>query len=143
MQDTPEVYQNRQIRYVALRKDTRRYLKSRKRLDITENPEYTSLTIKDKLPAEELRFLSVFDIFLTSYFTFETMCTSIETLPDASLPANSENRERSLSNNPRGSQKAIFDKQVLNFKRSGQLESYREALFEKLNDSVRVKIIGY
>jgi hypothetical protein len=143
LQDTPEVYQNRQIRYVALRKDTRRYLKSRKRLDITENPEYTSLTIKDKLPAEELRFLSVFDIFLTSYFTFETMCTSIETLPDASLPANSENRERSLSNNPRGSQKAIFDKQVLNFKRSGQLESYREALFEKLNDSVRVKIIGY
>jgi hypothetical protein len=143
LQDTPEVYQNRQIRYVSLRKDTRRYLKSRKRLDITENPEYTSLTIKDKLPAEELRFLSVFDIFLTSYFTFETMCTSIETLPDASLPANSENRERSLSNNPRGSQKAIFDKQVLNFKRSGQLESYREALFEKLNDSVRVKIIGY
>ena len=143
MQDTPEVYQNRQIRCVALRKDTRRYLKSRKRLDITENPEYTALNINEKLPAEELRFLSVFDIFLTSFFTFETMCTSIETLPDASLPANGENRERSLSNNPRGSQKAIFDKQTLDFQRSEQLESYREALFEKLNDSVRVKIIGY
>jgi hypothetical protein len=143
LQDTPEVYQNRQIRYVALRKDTRRYLKSRKRLDITENPEYTTLNINEKLPAEELRFLSVFDIFLTSFFTFETMCTSIETLPDASLPANGENRERSLSNNPRGSQKAIFDKQTLNFQRSKQLESYREALFEKLNDIVRVKIIGY
>jgi hypothetical protein len=143
LQDTPEVYQNRQIRYVALRKDTRRYLKSRKRLDITENPEYTTLNINEKLPAEELRFLSVFDISLTSFFTFETMCTSIETLPDASLPANGENRERSLSNNPRGSQKAIFDKQTLNFQRSKQLESYREALFEKLNDSVRVKIIGY
>jgi hypothetical protein len=137
LQDTPEVYQNRQIRYVALRKDTRRYLKSRKRLDITENPEYTSLNIKEKLPAEELQFLSVFDIYLTSYFTFETMCTSIETLQDPSLPSNGKNRERSLSNNPRGSQKAILDKQVLNFQRSDQVESYREALFEKLNDSVR------
>jgi hypothetical protein len=131
------------MRYVALRKDTRRYLKSRKRLDITESPEYTALNIKEKIPAEELRFLGVFDIYLTSYFTFETMCTSIETLPDASLPANGENRERSLSNNPRGSQKASFDKQVLNFQRPDQLESYREALFEKLNDSVRVKIIDY
>jgi hypothetical protein len=143
LQDTPEVYQNRQIRYVALRKDTRRYLKSRKRLDITENPEYTSLTIKEKLPAEELRFLSVFDIYLTSYFTFETMCTSIDTLPDAILPANGENRERSLSNNPRGSQKALFDKQVLTFQPSDQLENYRETLFEKLNDSVRAQTIRH
>ena len=101
------------------------------------------MNIKEKLPAEELQFLSIFDIYLTSYFTFETMRTSIKTLPDASLPANGENRERSLPNNPRGSQKAIFDKQVLNFQRSDQLESYREALFEKLNDSVRVKIIDY
>jgi hypothetical protein len=71
------------------------------------------------------------------------MCTSIETLPDAIHPANGENRERSLSNNPRGSQKAIFDKQILNFQRSDQVESYREALLEKLNDSVRVDFICY
>ena len=138
LQDTPEVFQNRQIRFVALRKDTRRYLKSRKRLDITENPEYTSLNIKDKLPAEELRFLSVFDIYLTSYFTFDTRCTSIETFQSPSLLANAENGGHFISNNPRASEKAIPDKQAPNSRGSGRLEMYREALFEKLNDSVGV-----
>jgi hypothetical protein len=138
LQDTPEIYQNRQIRYVALRKDTRRYLKSRKRLDITEIPEYTSLNIKEKLPAEELRFLSVFDICLTNCFTFESICTSIETLPDLSLPANGENGGFSHSNNPRVSEKAITDKKGSNSPGLDRLETHRETLLEKLNDSVSV-----
>lgn len=80
LEDTPEVYQAKQTKNVPLRKDIRRYLSSRHCRAVIEDPEYTVANINSKLAAEDLQFVSVFELFLTRRFTFTSEKLSIAAL---------------------------------------------------------------
>jgi hypothetical protein len=139
LNDTPEVYEAKQTKNVPLRKDIRRYLSSRERQDIIEDPEYTLSNINRKIPAADLQFLSIFDLYLTSRYTFESKDTSILALTSEPLTGNNANGRTNVVAGPRRSGNAAA-KQASTAYSSNELEVYRNIVFEKLNDSVRIHV---
>jgi hypothetical protein len=130
--DTPEIYQFKQSKDVPLRKDIRRYLRGRGALDIIKFPEYTPENINEKIPAEDLQFLSAFDFRLNSQFTFDVKAVSIK--PPASTTTNSNSRYGGIDRTKPKNAKA---KEGTNIYTTSELESHRTILFRRLNDSVR------
>jgi len=134
---------NKQRKDVPLRKDLRRYLAGRKRLDVIRETEYTASTIEKKLPPEDLQFLSVFDLSLTSLFTFDLAYVSIAsvtvTRPFTSKFEINSGRERGRSMGA-VSPRPKFKQASASYS-SSQLEFYRKSLFERLNDSVSSPVI--
>jgi len=143
LQDTPEMYQaNKQRKDVPLRRDIRRYFAGRKRLDVIQNTEYTASTIEKKLLPEDLQFLSVFDLSLTSLFTFDLTCISIASMT-ATRPSTLEvNYGRQRDRGMKAVSPRPRFKQASTSYSSNQLEFYRKILFERLNDSVSFLMIS-
>ncbi|PVH79529.1 hypothetical protein DL98DRAFT_655454 [Cadophora sp. DSE1049] len=135
IQDTPQMYQAKQTKDVPLRKDVRKYLASRERMDIIAERSYTPENIKSKLPAAELQFLSVFDLQLSKKFTFKSRDITLQGLLAAAQPRVSETGRHSSGERPRSS-RVVAVKQATDSYNYDQLDSYRKALFGKLNDSL-------
>jgi hypothetical protein len=114
---------------VPLRSQVKRYLLGRERLDILEFPEYTTSNILEKIPAEDVQFLSVFDLHLTSDFEFNLKLKSFQPMTSMAPISSTSNTQGVTQNN-------IRDKQASNSYSSNQLKTYRKSLFEQLNDSV-------
>jgi hypothetical protein len=142
LQDTPEVYQAKQTKDVPLRKDVRRYLASRERLDIIADPVYTLENINSKVAAVDLQFLSVFDLHLTNSFTFKLKELTLESATAKILLPISENGAHSAMDEQR-SPRIIAVKQASDSYNPNQLELYRKALFAMLNDSVRIQLMHF
>jgi len=128
------MYRSNQTRNVPLRKDIARYLFHKNQTDIVKNPEYTLANICDRLPPDVLRHFAVFDIRITSRFTFETNEASIrKTFPIEDQPGN--NPMRNFTNQlERPKEPPIYT--------LSQLASYRNNLLGdtgRMNDSVRLK----
>ncbi|PBP23734.1 hypothetical protein BUE80_DR005413 [Diplocarpon rosae] len=138
LQDTPEMYQAKQTRDVPLRKDIKRYLASRERLDIVTDPGYTPENIMDKIAATDLQFLSVFDIHLTKNFAYKTRDL---TLRGVALPRLDSSKESAAEaqRSPKISathRRAAEEKKATDSWSYDQLDSYRKALLARLNDSL-------
>ncbi|CZT10086.1 uncharacterized protein RCO7_03218 [Rhynchosporium graminicola] len=135
LQDTPDMYQAKQTKDVPLRKDIRRYLASRERMDIIMDPNYTPENIKTKIPAAELQFLSVFDLYLTKNFTYKSRDITLLSVADNKRSQLSEIGKHSASEAPKTS-KIVVVKQATDSYNHDQLDAYRKALFGRLNDSL-------
>lgn len=99
-----------------------------------EQPDYTIANVQKKIAAGDVQFLSVFELYLTSRFTFESEELSLRAFTSESqlenLPGGRSNRKGQRS--PR----TDIPKQASTSYSSNQLDMYRKALFGKLNDSV-------
>ena len=129
------MYQAKQTKDVPLRKDVRKYLASRERMDIISEPSYNLENIKNKLPAAELQFLSVFDLHLSKNFIFESRDVTLQNVVAVERPGVSHTGRHSSSERPRSS-RVVAVKQATDSYNYDQLDSYRKTLFGKLNDSV-------
>lgn len=132
------MYHGKQTRDVPLRKDIRRYLRSRERMDIILDLGYTPESIKSKVPASDLQFLSVFDIHLTKYFTYKTKDLSLKSVTELERPPIPENGKLGGVESQRNP-KIVAVKQATDSYNYDQLDSYRKSLFLRLNDSVSEK----
>jgi hypothetical protein len=135
LEDTPEVYQVKQTKNVPLRKAIRNYLSSRERRDIIEDPDYSMANIRTKISAGDLQFLSVFELYLTSGFTFESEELSIDAPASENQGDSASSRLLQNRTHQRSSSNKIPKKPSISYS-SGQLDLHRQALFAKLNDSV-------
>ncbi|KAL2072990.1 hypothetical protein VTL71DRAFT_10314 [Oculimacula yallundae] len=135
LQDTPDMYQGKQTKDVPLRKDIRRYLASRERMDIINDPNYTPENIKDKIPAAEVQFLSVFDLYLTKHFTFKSRDLTLQGVAAAQRPHMAEPGRQSANEGPR-TPRLVAVKQATDSYNYDQLDLYRKLLFGVLNDSL-------
>jgi hypothetical protein len=133
--DTPDIYQVTQTKDVPLRRDIRRYLRGRESLDIIKSPKYSASNIDKKVPAEDLQFLSVFDLRLTSLFTFDLEATSIKPPISAAPPSNTTHGSRHGAKD-QGNPRNLGPKQATNIYSLSELETHRNNLFHKLNDSL-------
>jgi len=129
------MYQAKQTKDVPLRKDVRKYLASRERMDIIAEPSYTLENIKNKLPAAELQFLNVFDLHLSKNFIFKSRDVTLQNVVAVERPGVSQTGRHSSSERPRSS-RVVAVKQATDSYNYDQLDSYRKTLFGKLNDSV-------
>ncbi|KAH9217918.1 hypothetical protein DL95DRAFT_89415 [Leptodontidium sp. 2 PMI_412] len=134
LQDTPDMYQAKQTKDVPLRKDVRRYLASRERMDIINEPSYTPENIESKIPAAELQFLSVFDLHLTKNFTFKSRDITLQTVAASERPHMLGTGRHSAGEGQRSPRVAV--KQATDSYTYDQLDSYRKTLFGRLNDSL-------
>lgn len=130
----------KQTKNVPLRKDIRRYLSSRERRDVIEDPDYSIANINKKIAAGDLQFLSVFELYLTARFTFKSEEVSINALTSEREPGNSAGNRISRNRNTERSPTTNLSKQATTSYSSSQLDLYRQALFAKLNDSVRMPL---
>jgi hypothetical protein len=138
LNDTPEVFEAKQTKNVPLRKEVKRYLKSRERRDIIDDPGYTLSNIRGKIPAADLQFLSIFDLYLTSRFTIESKNISIPALSTEQRLGNAANGLPNVVTSPRRSEPVVV-KQDSTAYSSSELEVYRNLVLGKLNDSVRTE----
>ena len=92
--------------------------------------------INQKITAADLQFLSVFELYLTSRFTFQTRELSIETLTSENWSQNHTTNRSSAEMKSKRRASPNLPKQVSTYS-SNQLDLYRQALLGKLNDSVR------
>jgi hypothetical protein len=105
-----------------------------------DDPEYTFSNINKKIPAEDLQFLSVFDLHLTSRFTFDLKETSIPALIARTGTGAVANAGPNVPKSPRGSPADAIKKSSTAYSLN-ELEMYRKALFDRLNDSVGSRIV--
>ncbi len=129
------MYQAKQTKDVPLRKDIRKYLASRERLDIISDPTYTPENIKSKVPSADLQFLSVFDLHLTKNFAFKARSLTMRSVTALDRPPMLESGRHSAGEVVR-TPRAVAVKQATDSYNYDQLDSYRKKLFGKLNDSV-------
>jgi hypothetical protein len=136
LEDTPEVYQVKQTKDVPLRKDIRRYLSSRERRDIIEDPDYTLANINEKIAAGDLQFLGIFELYLNTRFTFESEELSINTFTSEKRPGSTPANRVSNNRKSQRSPSANVPKLASASCNSSVLDLYRQAILSKLNDSV-------
>lgn len=135
LHDTPEIYQVTQTKDLPLRRDIRRYLRGRDSLEVIQYPDYSPANINKKIPAEDLQFLSVFDFRLTSMFTFDLDTTSIKP-PISATPPSDTTRGSRPSGKDQGKPQKSKAKQSTNIYSTSELETHRNNLFHRLNDSL-------
>ncbi|KAL3424188.1 GTPase-activator protein for ras-like GTPase containing protein [Phlyctema vagabunda] len=128
LNDSPESFKAKQTKDVVLRKNARQYFKKREAEHIIKNPEYTLANIKQKVPAEDLQFLSVFNLSLHDDYDYRSKIISIKTLTSTDHPTGGR---RSTVTRRSSAKKQASIAYSLN-----QLEEYRTLLFENLNDSL-------
>ncbi|KAI9049724.1 hypothetical protein LZ554_005876 [Drepanopeziza brunnea f. sp. 'monogermtubi'] len=136
LQDTPEMYQAKQTKDVPLRKDIRRYLASRERMDIVMDPGYTPESMKSKIPATDLQFLSVFDLHLTKNFTFKTRDLTIRSAAAVADRPPLLDSGRQSGVEAQRSSRIVAVKQATDSYNYDQLDAYQKSLFSRLNDSL-------
>lgn len=141
--DTPEFYRVKQSKDVPLRKDLRRYLITRDHSMANTNEHmffttYTTENINTKVHAEDVQFLSLFDLNLTDRFTFESKPTSIKNFAHVfgHLGNGQINRETATISRTRTRRKQASTVYSLT-----ELEAYRKVLFDRLNDSVSASFL--
>jgi hypothetical protein len=111
-------------------------LKSRERRDIIDDPGYTLSSIRGKIPAADLQFLSIFDLYLTRKYTIESKDISIASLHPELPPYNNVSDLQVTVNGP---QKPVVVKQSSTAYTLNDLESHRNKVLGRLNDSVSVR----
>lgn len=136
--DTPEFYRVKQSKDVPLRKDLRRYLVTRGHSMANTNEHmffttYTTENINTKVHAEDVQFLSLFDLSLTDRFTFESKSTSIKNYAQALEHRGNGQITRETATISRTRTRRKQASTVYNLT---ELEAYRKVLFDRLNDSL-------
>ncbi|RDW66529.1 hypothetical protein BP6252_10164 [Coleophoma cylindrospora] len=130
LDDTPEVYKASSIKDLPSRLDIKRYLSSRKKLELANVDEYTSTNIRSKLSPLDVSRVSTFGFRLKDFvFTIKRVSIQSHT---TTLEWSGLNGRNDLT---RG-RKSPNVEQMSRTYTSDQLESYHTELFGTLNDSL-------
>ena len=86
LDDTPEMYKSKQTRQIRLRNGILNYLEEKK--ESSTAPDWTLHNIEQQISPEDVEFLSAFDFFQNSDFTFSSKNLTIESI----LPASADNQ---------------------------------------------------
>ena len=100
-----------------------------------------SRNIRAKIPATDIQFLSIFDLYLTNRFTIQSKDISIASLITEQYPENVANDRPNILTSPRRSEPPVA-KQSSTAYNSNELELYRNLVLDKLNDSVRTEYLN-
>lgn len=96
---------------------------------------YSITNINQKVQPEDVQFLSLFDIELTSQFTFESKNTSIGEEEQSEGISRNGASNTALISQTRSNRR----KQASTVYSPSRLQAYQEELFGRLNDSVCIK----